>query len=164
MNKKKEIQKPIESIHIRLNKKESDSLNKYAVSQNCVSAASAITKILNDNGCFDYDISDDIYINLLKAPEVDYVTNQRIPKSELRIVRCRLTKQQKKSLFYLALEKHKTSLPVFVKNTLKAILFDSALSQKNNDILVKKMWVNVSEETKKELVAEYLKSQTMSTE
>ena len=155
-----ENQKATESINIRLNKEESDLLDKYAADQ---SGSSAVNKILSDNGCFDYDdISDDVYnsyLNLLKSPEFNFVNSQRIPKNEIRIVRCWLTKNQKKSLFYLALEKHKTSPSVFVKDILRKTLFGSDLSQNSDDILVKKIWANVSAETKKELFEGYLKSQ-----
>ena len=144
-----------ESIYIRLNKEESDSLDKYAGEKEF---SPVINKILSDNGCFDYDVSDSTYMDLLKLPEIDYIVNQRIPKNEIRIIRCRMSKNQKKSLFYLALEKHKTSPSVLVKDILRKTLFGSDLSQSNDDILVKKIWANVSAETKKELFEEYIKT------
>jgi len=73
-----------------------------------------------------------------------------------------MTKKQKKSLTYYAIVKNNTSPLILINNLLKKLLLDIKQEPKNienkADILVKDLWANVSNETKKELVEEYLRN------
>jgi hypothetical protein len=160
--KKEESEKAKESFVVRLDNENLNILNSYAYSLK-VASSSVVTRILRENGCFDYDIDDELYIKLLKFPEAGQtMPRSRTPVRELKIIRCWITKKEKKSLIYYALMKHNVSPSVLandlLKNFLLSIKQEPQKIENKADIIVKDLWQNVSDETKKELTEEYLKS------
>ncbi|MCL1946380.1 MAG: hypothetical protein FWF51_04390 [Chitinivibrionia bacterium] len=157
---KEESAKATETITIRLNNTDANALSRYAGSLE-KPIASVVTKILENEGCFDYDISDDVYLSLQKSPEINYVVSQRIPLNERNVIRCRITKKQKRALTYFAITKHKTSPLILIRDIIKTFLLSRQEKEKtenSEDIIVKDLWTKISEETKKELVEDYLKN------
>jgi hypothetical protein len=160
--KKEENDKATESFVVRLNKEEYKILDVYASSLKIV-PSSAVTKILSERGCFEYDINDDLYLKIMKFPEAGQIVPRIRDKDsvrEIKIVRCWVTKREKKSLAYYALVKHNVSPSVlvnsFLKNFLANINQEPEKVENNADVLVKDLWQHISNEVKKELVDKYL--------
>jgi len=150
-----------ESITIGLNRANMEALEDYATKTG-VTITSAIRNILEPSGCFSHKVSDEEYEVLKNTPEKLLIRSGNwIPAHERKTFRSRVTKEHIKSLFYEAIRVKKTSPVLFVRNVIEAFL-ESGSNPENpvtsDDILVKKIWQNVSEGTKKELLDEYQKA------
>jgi hypothetical protein len=155
--KKEEDKKATESFVVRLNKNDYKMLDDYAHSLK-IAISSAATKILSENGCFEYDISDELYLKMMQFPEAGQIVpriRDKVSVREIKIVRCWITRKEKKSLAYCALVKHNVSPSILVNDLLKKFLLNIKQEpekiENKADILVKDLWQHVSEETKKEL-------------
>jgi len=159
--RKKESEKAKESFVVKLNSDQHNVLSNYASSLKMILSL-AITKILAENKCFDYDIDDEMYLKILNFPENRLMNPRSISGTKLKIVRCWITKKEKKALAYCAIVKNNVSPSVFVNNLLKkfisSIKSDPEKCESNADVLIKDLWQHVSDKTKKELVEEYLKN------
>jgi len=157
--KKEASERATESFVVRLNNDDSKILSDYANSLK-TTLSSAITKIVAENKCFDYDIDDDMYAKILSFSENGQAVPRSIVASELKIVRCWITKREKRSLLYCATIKHSTSLSVFVNSLLKDFIANikqvPQKTENNADVLIKDLWQYASDKTKKELVEEYM--------
>jgi hypothetical protein len=162
---KKESEKLIESITLSLNQLHMATLENYAKKIN-VSLSSAMIKILTPSGCFNHKISDELFEELNISLKKYRIANGKwIPESEIKTIRSRITKEQKKSLFYEAIHLQKTSPAFFIRNVVETFLdsknnFEKA--PKSGDDLLKKLWKSASIKIKKELIKEFLKNQTES--
>jgi len=162
--KKEYNEKSTESFVVRLNQDDYNTINNYANSLGII-MPTVIVKFLLENGCFEYDINDDLYSKILKLPEAGQVVPRvrgDVSIRKIKIVRCWVTKKQKKSLAYCALTKHNVSPSVFVNDLLKRLLSDIKQGTKETetkpDILIKNLWTKVSDGTKKELLDEFLRN------
>lgn len=159
MARPRKSERAIESMVIRLNQDDYNVLNNYAYLLD-TTMSSMVIKVLLENKCFEYDVSDDIYFKMLEFPEA----RQIVPRGhcDTKTIRCRMTKNQKKSLTYCALTKYNISPLVLINDLIKKFLLDIKQEPENienkADILIKDLWAKVSDKTKKELVDEYLQN------
>jgi len=115
--KKKETEKLTDSILLRLNTSDYETLKQIALSRK-LSLTSLIMTELASKKCFENEISDEEYEGLLKRTEMMQTVSQRIVKNDVHIIRCWTTKKDKKSLTYHAVIGNNCSVSVFVNKTI----------------------------------------------
>ena len=127
--KKMEAEKLNESIFMRLSKANYDAFAKIAFSRRLPISLLILT-LLAENKSFEKKVSDEEYEDLLKRPEAMQNVSQNTRKEDRRVVVCRMTKEDKKSLTYKAVIGERCSPNVLMNRVIIDRINHSAENKK----------------------------------
>jgi hypothetical protein len=119
--RKKETEKLTDSILLRLNSQDYEILKKIALYRK-LSLSSLVMTELSSKKYLDDKISDEKYEELLMYPEMMQTVSQRIVKNDVHIIRCWITREDKKSLTYTAVIRNRCSVSILVNKTIVGLI------------------------------------------